>query len=90
MNTVLRNTDIPTEWDRRGLPGWCYHSPALLELEKQKLFKTHWQIACHISDLPESGSFLCFDMCEERALIVRDREGEVRAFHNICRHRGSR
>ena len=90
MNTVLRNTDIPTEWDRRGLPGWCYHSPALLELEKQKLFKTHWQIACHISDLPESGSFLCFDMCEERTLIVRDREGEVRAFHNICRHRGSR
>lgn len=81
---------IPTEWDRRGLPGWCYHSQSLLELEKEEIFKTHWQIACHISDIPEKGNYVTFDLCEERAIILRDAEGEVRAFHNICRHRGSR
>ncbi|WP_251134630.1 MULTISPECIES: aromatic ring-hydroxylating oxygenase subunit alpha [Roseobacteraceae] len=90
MNTNVRDIAIPNDWDRRGLPGWCYHSPALLELEKEKLFKTHWQIACHVSDIPEAGSFHCFDMCDERAIILRDPNNEVRAYYNICRHRGSR
>ena len=86
----MRDISIPVDWNRSGLPGWCYHSAALLELEKENLFKTHWQIACHVSDLPNIGSFQTFDLCGERALILRDPEGEVRAFHNICRHRGSR
>jgi phenylpropionate dioxygenase-like ring-hydroxylating dioxygenase large terminal subunit len=90
MNKTARDIDVPADWDRRGLPGWCYHSAALLELEKEELFKTHWQIACHVSDLPDAGSFRSFDLCEERAIVLRDAAGEVRAFHNICRHRGSR
>lgn len=80
----------PEGWDRRGLPGWCYHSPALLELEKEELFKTHWQIVCHVSDIPEPGAFITFDLCGERAIIIRDDDGGINAFHNICRHRGSR
>lgn len=80
---------IPENWDRRGLPGWTYHSPAALELEME-IFKTHWQIACHVSDVPNAGDFLTFDLCGERALILRGSDGEVKAFHNICRHRGSR
>ncbi len=90
MNQTLRNTGIPANWDRRGLPGWSYHSEALLELEKEHVFLNHWQIACHVSDIPEPGNYLSFDMMGERALIVRDAKGTVRAFHNICRHRGSR
>ncbi|CUH43033.1 aromatic ring-hydroxylating oxygenase subunit alpha [Ruegeria atlantica] len=90
MRDEARNTEIPANWDRRGLPGWCYHSAALLELEKSELFNTHWQIACHISDIPEPGSFLCFDMCGERALILKASNSDIRAFLNVCRHRGSR
>ena len=90
MNDRARNIKVPDEWDRRGLPGWCYHSQALLELEKSEIFLKHWQIACHVSDIPEPGSFLSFDLCNERALILRDESGEVRAFNNVCRHRGSR
>lgn len=80
----------PEGWDRRGLPGWCYHSPALLQLEQEDLFKTHWQIACHVSDIPDPGSFITFDLCGERAIVLRGDDGGVKAFHNICRHRGSR
>ena len=87
---IERDTSIPADWDRRGLPGWCYHSEALLELEKEQIFRTHWQIACHVSNVPNSGDFHTFDVCGERAIILRDREGEVRAFRNTCRHRGSR
>jgi carnitine monooxygenase subunit len=75
---------------RSGLPAWTYHSPALTELEKKELFATHWQIAGHVSDIPEPGDFLAFDFADERALVLRDAEGEVRAFHNLCRHRGAR
>jgi phenylpropionate dioxygenase-like ring-hydroxylating dioxygenase large terminal subunit len=85
-----RDTSVPTDWDRRGLPAWTYHSDALTELEMREVFATHWQIVCHVSDVAEPGSFLAFDMGTERALIVRGRDGVVRAFHNICRHRGSR
>ena len=92
MNKQLtnRDTSIPENWDRRGLPGWCYHSEALLELERDTVFRNHWQIACHVSDIPNSGDYFTFDLCGERALIVRGQDGEVRGFHNICRHRGSR
>ncbi len=84
------NLENPSEWDRSGLPAWTYHSPALLELEKQELFRKHWQIAGHVSDVPKAGDFFTLDMVDERALIVRGDDGVVRAFHNLCRHRGSR
>ncbi|MCJ8052324.1 aromatic ring-hydroxylating dioxygenase subunit alpha [Shinella curvata] len=90
MNEMIRDISIPNDWDRSGLPGWCYHSPALLELEKQHVFREHWQIACHVSDIPEPGNYLTMDVVGERALILRGQDGAVRAFHNICRHRGSR
>lgn len=86
----MRDIQIPNDWDRRGLPGWTYHSEALHELEKSEIFRTHWQIACHVSDIPEPGDFQTFDLCGERAIILRDRNGVVQAYHNTCRHRGSR
>jgi len=90
MNEIVRDLTIPNDWDRRGLPGWTYHSDAMLELEKQHIFREHWQIACHISDLPESGSYLTLDIVGERALILRGQDDQIRGFHNICKHRGSR
>ena len=79
----------PKGWDRSGLPGWTYHSSALLDLEIE-ICKTNWQVASHISDIPNIGDFKTFDLCGERAIILRDTNFEIKAFHNICRHRGSR
>ncbi|MEQ9260053.1 MAG: aromatic ring-hydroxylating dioxygenase subunit alpha [Roseovarius sp.] len=90
MTRLTNDFTVPKSWDRSGLPGWAYFNEELLELEKEELFRKHWQIACHVSDVPEPGNFLTFDVGDERALIVRGRDGEVRAFHNLCRHRGSR
>lgn len=85
-----RSFAIPENWDRSGLPAWTYASEAFLALEKEKLFRAHWQIACHVSDVAGKGDYLTLDICGERALILRGADGQVRAFHNICRHRGSR
>lgn len=92
MNSPVSHRDIsiPQTWDRSGLPGWTYHSQAFLELEKQEIFRKHWQIACHVSDLPEPGNYIALDICGERALVLRGADGKVRAFHNMCRHRGAR
>ncbi|MBZ9796373.1 aromatic ring-hydroxylating oxygenase subunit alpha [Mesorhizobium sp. ES1-4] len=90
MNPHLRDVAIPNDWDRRGLPGWSYHSAALLELEKEHVFRNHWQIAGHICDIPNAGDYLTMDVIGERALIVRGKDGVVRGFNNMCRHRGSR
>ncbi len=89
MDTAV-NKPKSNDWDRRGLPGWTYHTPALLKLEMSEVFLTHWQIVGHISNVPNAGDYMTFDMGPERALVVRGEDGELRAFHNLCRHRGSR
>ena len=86
----FRDISIPKKWDRKGLPSWTYKSKQLLEIEKESLFFNHWQLICHQSDLSSIGDFLTFDLCNERILIIRDNENIVRAFYNLCRHRGSR
>jgi phenylpropionate dioxygenase-like ring-hydroxylating dioxygenase large terminal subunit len=90
MNKSVRDISIPDNWNRSGLPGWTYHSDAVLELEKQHVFREQWQIACHVCDVPEPGNYLTLDVVGERALILRGADGQVRAFRNVCRHRGSR
>jgi phenylpropionate dioxygenase-like ring-hydroxylating dioxygenase large terminal subunit len=90
MQTQPRDLAIPDSWDRSGLPAWTYANAELLELEQEVLFRRSWQLAGHESDLPEPGDYLTLDLVGERALIVRGRDGVVRAFHNVCRHRGSR
>ena len=81
---------VPNDWDRRGLPGWTYHSDALFALEKEQLFLRHWQVAGHVNDLPATGDWISFDILGERAVVMRGADGVVRAFHNLCRHRGAR
>lgn len=86
----LTGLPVPQDWDRSGLPAWTYHSPGLFELERRAVFLNHWQVAGHVSDIPAPGDWLAFDLLGERALILRGRDGLVRAFHNLCRHRGAR
>lgn len=90
MTLRARPLPVPADWDRRGLPAWAYHSQTLFELEADKVFVTHWQVAGHVNDIPAKGDWLTFDMLGERALVMRGRDGVVRAFHNQCRHRGAR
>ncbi len=90
MEMPLKSLPVPNDWDRSGLPPWTYHSTALLELERDHVFLNHWQVAGHLSDLPAPGDWLTFDLLGERAVVMRGQDGQVRAFHNLCRHRGAR
>jgi phenylpropionate dioxygenase-like ring-hydroxylating dioxygenase large terminal subunit len=81
---------VPNDWDRKGLPAWTYHSDEVMALERDMLFRTHWQLVGHECDLPNLGDWLTFDLLGERALVIRGQDGALRAFHNLCRHRGAR
>jgi Rieske 2Fe-2S family protein len=67
-----------------------YLDPEVLEREQERIFERTWQLAGHVSDLPEPGSYLTTSAGTQPVLVVRDEDGEVRAFRNVCRHRGSR
>jgi len=57
--------------------------------EKAKLFMVQPHAVAHISELPEPGSFLRHELFGQPVLITRDKQGQVRAFLNVCRHRGA-
>ena len=72
------------------LPGWLYHDPGFFALEVERVLRPAAQIVCHLSDIEEPGAWRAFDYLGERLVVVRQRDGSVRAFANVCRHRGSR
>jgi phenylpropionate dioxygenase-like ring-hydroxylating dioxygenase large terminal subunit len=72
------------------LPAWIYHDPGFFELEKQAVFRGSWQLLCHVSDVPQPGDYHTFEFLGESVFAVRGEDGQVRSFHNVCRHRASR
>ncbi len=74
----------------RGLPAWTYNNAELLDLEYRRLILGTWQVVCHMNDLPELGNFTTLELMRDSILVMRGDDGELRAFHNVCRHRGAR
>jgi choline monooxygenase len=67
-----------------------YLDPELLEAEQRLIFERTWQLAGHIGSLPNPGSYITCRAGNQPVLVVRDQDGELRAYLNVCRHRGSR
>ena len=72
------------------LPGWLYHDPEFFAVEMERLIRPAWQIVCHESDVADPGGWRTLDILNESVLVIRGADGVVRAFANVCRHRGSR
>lgn len=58
-------------------------------IEQERLLWAHWVSVARSEDLAEPGDFVTFDHAGEPLLVTRDREGVLRAFPNLCRHRGT-
>ncbi|WP_353570429.1 aromatic ring-hydroxylating dioxygenase subunit alpha [Candidatus Albibeggiatoa sp. nov. BB20] len=70
------------------LPARAYTNPDLLDFEREAIFHNTWQYVCHIEKLRNPGDYIAFDIQGQSIVAVRDREGVLRAFYNVCRHRG--
>ena len=71
------------------LPGQYYTDPAIFALEQSHVFEDMWFCVVRSSDLPTPGSFEKVQVGKESVLVVRSRDGGLRAFLNVCRHRGA-
>jgi len=69
-----------------------YFDPDWYELERKAIFMRSWLHIGHVCEIPEPGSFILreVEFAKASLLIVRGKDGEVRALHNVCTHRGTR
>ena len=67
-------------------------SPEYFEREREAIFKRSWLNVGRVEQLPRVGSYFTKEIAaaEASVIVVRDKQGDVRAFHNICRHRGNK
>ncbi|WP_280697489.1 aromatic ring-hydroxylating dioxygenase subunit alpha [Kitasatospora sp. GP82] len=85
----MTSTDLPASL-LRTLPGTAYTDPRVFALEQEKIFEAMWFCAVRASELGAPGSFRTVQVGRESVLVTRSRDHRVRAFLNICRHRGAR
>ena len=79
IDPIERAETIPASW---------YLDDAFYELDREILFERSWHFVGHISQIPEAGSYLVTDIGDESVIVVRNQEGDINAFYNVCRHRG--
>lgn len=82
------DADLPLD-RARTIPAAWYRDPAVYELERRAVFAASWQFAGRSALVTEPGTFLTTEIAGEPILIVRDGEGVLRAFYNVCRHRAA-
>jgi phenylpropionate dioxygenase-like ring-hydroxylating dioxygenase large terminal subunit len=72
------------------VPKQRYYDPEFYRLEAEMLWPRVWQMACRLEEIPETGDFAEYQILDQSVIVVRTEEGGVRAFDNVCRHRGVR
>jgi phenylpropionate dioxygenase-like ring-hydroxylating dioxygenase large terminal subunit len=72
------------------LPAWTYSDPDFFSAEISRVMRPSWQVVCHVSDVPNAGDYHTLEYAGESVIAIRGDDRVVRAFTNVCRHRGSR
>ncbi len=71
------------------LPKECYFDPAWFEREHAELFSRAWTFACVVQDIPDAGDYRALQINRYGMIVVRGKDGSIKAYHNTCRHRGT-
>lgn len=79
------SVDALTSWT---LPSRYYTDADIHALELKQIFQRAWCYVGHQTDLPSAGSYFTDDVAHQPIVLLRDREGAIRAFYNVCQHRG--
>jgi Rieske 2Fe-2S family protein len=71
------------------LPKRTYHDTGIFDWERREILRRDWVLVAREEDAPDPGTYLLVEVDGESLVIVRNREGRLHAFHNVCRHRGT-
>jgi Rieske 2Fe-2S family protein len=82
-------TDNGLEVLTEGLPAEAYYDPRRYELELRRIWHRHWVYVCRSSEAARRRGFRCFELGDQKIVLVRDDAGVLRGFYNTCRHRGA-
>lgn len=66
-----------------------YTDPDIFELERRRIFGTGWKLLCHESEIARPGDYTTTRLAGIGLVVLRDRDGRVRTFFNVCPHRGA-
>ena len=66
-----------------------YLSPEIFAKEIEQIFTRSWFCGGHVNRIPNAGDYFVLDAYGESIIILRDQKQEIRAFYNVCRHRGT-
>lgn len=72
------------------VPKEDYISADVVRLEAERLWPRVWQVACREEELKKAGDYVVYDVVGESIIVLRAASGEIRAFYNVCQHRGRR
>jgi Rieske 2Fe-2S family protein len=81
---------IAAQAEGRPLTQTFYDDPEIFQRELDRMVLKHWLCTGHVSTVPNVGDFFLVEIANESTIVVRGEDGELRAFVNVCRHRGSR
>ncbi|HKY03336.1 MAG TPA: Rieske (2Fe-2S) protein, partial [Blastocatellia bacterium] len=95
MSAVTKEYRWTTEYPELGsglIPVAPYVSQEYFEQEREKVFRHTWLNVGRAEEIPQPGDYIVRNIAvlNTSVIIVRGKDGEVRAFHNVCRHRGTK
>ncbi|MCH2385902.1 MAG: aromatic ring-hydroxylating dioxygenase subunit alpha [Pedosphaera sp.] len=76
--------------DWRTLPGEFFSSDDIYRADLERVWRRGWLFVGHDCEIPRAGDFFTLNIGHDSLLVIRGDDGQVRAFHNVCRHRGTR
>ena len=89
MNSATDAPDELVDLERGEVDRRVYSDPEIFELEMERIFGRAWLFLAHESQIPERGDFVEAVMGRDNVLVVRQKDGSIRAMLNSCAHRGN-
>jgi choline monooxygenase len=90
MKTERAEWSVEDQAAGYSLPAPFFYDEGVFLREKSGIFFRSWHLVAHLNELREPGSFVTHEIFEQSVIVIAGRDGKIRAFHNVCQHRGNR